>query len=168
MATQVDVSTFQYFLPILSFLFVLIISYFVINKSKLIENKFFEAILAIVIAVVFVVAMGPRTYILTIVPGFAVLIVGLFLFMALTGFLGKDVFPTKVIAWTFLIILGLIFVISALFVFSNYYNNYLPGNVGGDSGISTFLHWLYSPRVAGALLVVGVGAVAVWILVKSK
>lgn len=160
----VDVSAFQGFLPILSFLLVLFITYIVIHKSKLIENKLASALIAVIVAVIFVVAGGANTYLLTVVPAFAVVLVGLFFFLALGGFLQKDL-PTKGIGIAFLIILAIVFVVSAIFVFAHYYTPYLPG---GENATSGLLSWLYSPKVAGALLIIGVGAIAVWVLIKSK
>jgi hypothetical protein len=167
-----DLSAFEYILPILSFLVVFIVCFFAIHKTKLIENKFISSLLSFIIAIVFVSAVGPRNYILTIIPWFAVAIVGLFLIMALSGFFTKD-FPSKSIGMTFVVILALIFIISAFFVFFNYIGPYMPGAVNsvgnpGNPSILGALSWLYSPRVAGALLLIGIGAVASWILVKGK
>jgi len=90
--------------------------------------------------------------------------------LAVGGFLGKDIVPTKTLGIIFVIIMGIILVISAFFVFSTYISPYLPGNsgIGADPDALRFLSWLYTPRVAGTILVVGVGIVACWILIKSK
>ena len=167
---QADLSAVSYFLPLLGFLVVFIISYFLIHASKLIEPKLVNAFLSFIISTVFVSAVGPRLYILAIIPWFAVLIVGLFLFMALVGFLGKDVMPTKAIGITFVIIMAVIFVISAIFVFSSYYSPYLPWN-SGEGANPDALHvvgWIFSPSVGGAILLLGISAVVAWILVKAK
>lgn len=170
---QIDLSSFEYILPLLSFLVVFVICFVSIKKFKLIENTFIEMLVSFIIGIIFVSAVGPRTFVLAIIPWFAVVIIGLFLIMALGGFIGKDAFPTKAIGITFLIILGIIFVITGFFVFSAYITPYLPGftNLAGNPGhpaILQALSWLYSPRVAGALLLLGVGAVVSWILIKAK
>ena len=70
--TQLDVSAFEYFLPILSFLVVFFVSFFAISKSKIIENKFTESLLSFIIAIVFVAVTPLRNFVLTIIPWFAV------------------------------------------------------------------------------------------------
>lgn len=169
---QVDLSAFEYILPLLSFLVVFIICFYALHKTKVMDNKFIESLISFIIAIIFVSAVGPRNYVLTIIPWFAVAIVGLFLIMALSGFFTKD-FPSKAVGITFVVILAVIFVVSAFFVFFNYIGPYTPGAVNsvgnpGNPAILSALSWVYSPKVAGALLLIGIGAVASWILVKSK
>jgi len=168
---QADLSGIEFFLPLLSFLVVLIISYFLIHSSKLISSKLVSAFVSFIIATVFVSAAGPRNFILVIIPWFAVVIVGMFFILALNGFLGKDMgFPGKYMGVVFVGILGVVFFISALFVFSSYFSPYLPWSygAGGNPDALVFLSWLYSPRIAGALLLLGLGGVVSWILVKAK
>lgn len=167
---QMDLSAFEYILPLLSFLVVFIVCFFALHKTKVIDNKFIASLLSFIVSIIFVSAVGPRNYVLTIIPWFAVAIVGLFLIMALSGFFTKD-FPSKAVGVTFVVILALIFIVSAFFVFFNYIGPYLPGamNTGGSNpAVFNVLSWLYSPKVAGALLLIGIGAVASWILVKGK
>jgi len=167
-----DISAFEYFLPILSFLVVFFVCFFALVKSKLIENKFAESLLSFAIAIIFVSATPLREFVLAIIPWFAVVLIGLFLVMALGGFLGKDAMP-KGIGKLFLWILGIVFIVTAFFVFYNYLMPYMPGfsNLYGNPGNPTllkFFSWLYSPRIAGALLVLGIGALVSWIVMKAK
>ncbi len=169
---QIDISAFEFFLPILAFLVVFFIAFFALKKSKLIENAFTESLLAFILAIILISASGPRTFILAIIPWFAVVLIAMFLVLALGGFLGKDAFP-KGIGKIFMWVLLAIFIITAFFVFSAYVTPYLPGfsNLPGNPGspaILRMLSWLYSPQVAGALLVLGVGAVVSWYLIKAK
>jgi hypothetical protein len=60
--------------------------------------------------------------------------------------------------------------ISGIKVFSATIGPYLPGSdlPGGDQDILRITDWIYSPRVAGAALLLAVTAVVSWILVKTK
>ena len=168
---QIDVSLFSDFLPILSFFVAFVISFLVIKKTEIIKNTFFEVLVSFIFSIIFVSASAPRNFILAIVPWFAIIIVGVFLFMVLTGFVGKDVaFLHKGIGIVFVILLALVFIISGFFVFSSYFGPYLPGSSGGggDPFILRITDWFYSSRVAGALLLLGLTAVVSWILIKAK
>jgi hypothetical protein len=167
-----DTTSIEFFLPILSFLIVFIVGYFLIHKSNLIDSKWISALLSFIVSTVFVTVVGARTFVLVIVPFFAVLIVALFLFLALSGFLGKDVgLPGKAIGIVFIVIMAVIFVISAFFVFAPYFSPYLPWNSGAGATNSDALliaRWIGSPQIIGAILLLGISAVVAWILVKAK
>jgi hypothetical protein len=170
---QMDISAFEYFLPLLSFLVVFVVCLFSIKKFKLIENTFAEVFVSFAISIIFVSAAGPRTFILTIIPWFAVALIGLFLILALGGFIGTKDFPTKKVGITFMIVLAVIFVVSAIYLFFGNIAPYLPGftNLAGNPGNPVFLrffNWLYSAKVIGALLLLGVGILVSWIVVKAK
>ncbi|MBX4211933.1 hypothetical protein KW787_00555 [Candidatus Pacearchaeota archaeon] len=164
MVSQIDLSGIVIFLPLLSFLFVFIVVFVVLNKTKVIENKFIELLASFILATVFVSAIGPRNYVLSIIPWFAVLIVSLFLMLALIGFIGGDFAKSwsPMVGRGFAIFLIVIFIVSAIMVFSSYFEAYLPG------GPSNFSEWAYSPRITGAFLLIVVGALVSWVLVRSK
>ena len=80
-------------------------------------------------------------------------------------------FMHKWIGGTFVVLLLIAFLISFIFVFSNYFSPYVPGPGYGDGGnpeVLYFTDWLFSPRVFGAILLVGIGALVSWVLVKGK
>jgi len=157
---QVDLSSINFFLPLLSFLVVFILSFFLIKGSKLIDSPFWIVAVSFIIGVVFVSAIGPRNYVLTVIPWFAVLLVIIFMVMAMGGFLGKDVLPAKGIGIVALIIMALIFIISALFVFRSYYAENLL--------VDRFISFIISPGISGAIILIVIAAIVGWILVKGK
>lgn len=168
----VNLSAIEYLLPLLSFLVVFLISIFLIKKSKLIESLWIEVFISFIIAAVFVSADAPRNFVLAIIPLFAVVLIGLFLIMALSGFITKD-FPSKAVGTTFIVVLALIFLVTAFFVFSAYVGPYLPGNVNlidnpGNPALLNLFSWLYSPQVFGAILLIGISAVVAWVVIKEK
>jgi len=168
-----DISAITYFAPIAAFLIVFIISFAIFAKIKLLgESQFINIFVSFLIAAVFVSAAGARQYVQTIIPWIAILLVALVLILAITGFLGEpgESF-TKGIGITFIVLFGLVFLISAFVVFSNLIVGYLPGPWFGwntDPQATYALSWLYSPRVAGAILLVVISAIVSWILVKAK
>lgn len=168
-----DVSAITYFAPIAAFLIVFIFVYYVLKKTELVGDKeLIMLLVAFLVAAIFVSVAGARTYITTVVPWFAVLIVSLIFLLAITGFIGEPTkFMNKGIGIVFVIILAIVFLLSGFFIFSNLIVGYLPGpmfgyNVNPDT--LPFLDWLYSPRIAGALLLIITSAVVSWILVKAK
>lgn len=168
MAQTADLSGIEYFLPILSFLVVFIIIFAVLNKTKIIgENKWWQLFVSFVFATIFISAAGARDYVLNIIPWFAILIVSFVLILAVVAFIGKPIENmSKGLGIAFIIILILAFLVSAIFVFSDYIGPYLPWNYPAGGG-SVLVDWLYSPRVFGAILLLIVSAVVSWILVKA-
>ncbi|MFH1425801.1 MAG: hypothetical protein ABIG28_03700 [archaeon] len=168
-----DPTAIAYFAPIAAFLIVFLVVYAILAKTKLFEeSKWFNIFLSLFIATIFVSAGGAIKYIGAIVPWFAVLLVSLAFLLAFTGFVGKPAMDmNKGIGIAFVIILGLVFIISGFIIFSSAIFPYLPGpGFGSGDNLETtiFLDWLYSPRVAGAILLIIISALVSWVLVKSK
>src|SRR5512138_3745491 len=90
MAATADISGIVYFLPLVSFLLVFVITYAVLVASKLVEGWFLQVLVPFLIATVFVTAISARDYVLAVIPWFAILVVLLFLVLMFTGFLGKN------------------------------------------------------------------------------
>jgi hypothetical protein len=164
----VDISGISYFAPIAAFLLVFIVSFAIFHKTKILgESKFIQIFISFIIAVLFVSAAGVRVYTQVIIPWVAVLLISLVFIMAITTFIGKDMeFLHKGIGIGAVILLAIIFLVSAFFVFSHVITSYLPGQnfgSGADPNVITFLDWLYSPRVIGAILLVIISAAVSWI-----
>lgn len=170
MAT-VDVSGISYFLPIISFLVIFLVSFAVMMKAKLPESKFLQVLISFLIATIFISIGGARTYIENVAPWFAVVLVSLFLMFLVLGLAGKGLDDwAGGIGKIFVVVLFVVFVISALFVFSSSISPYLPWTQGYQSTTTSsyFTDWLYSPRTGGAVLLLIVSAVVAWILIKAK
>lgn len=171
MATA-DISGITYFLPIISFLIVFIVIYALLAKTKILgESLGIQLFVSFLLATIFISASAPRNYVETIIPWFVVVLISLFLILAIIGFIGKPAEGmSKGIGMIFVIILGLMLLGSAFFAFSDYLSPYLPGSSsnGANPNILAFTDWLYSSRVAGALLLVVAAAIVSWVLVKTK
>lgn len=168
---QADLSGISYFLPILSFLIVFIIVYAVLKKIELIKEQWVNIFVSFILATIFVSVVGARDYVVNIVPWFAILFVSLFLILLILGLVGKQVdFLHKGIGIAFVVATVLMFFISAIFVFSDYFSPYLPWNngYGANPDVLTITGWFFSGRVLGAILLLVVSAVVSWVLVNAK
>lgn len=168
----VDLSATTYFLPLLSFLLVFLISFVVLVKTDIVENKWVQLFVSFLLATLFISVGGARQYVENVTPWFVVLIVSLFFMLLLVGFVGKPLekFP-KGIGITFVVLLFILFIVSGLAVFSSSIVPYLPGNLGYEGGNPSaiqFFDWLYTPKVAGAVLLIIISALVSWVLVKAK
>src|SRR3989338_1531187 len=159
----VDVSGFSYFLPLMAFFIVFIILYALLVKTKILgDNSFTHLFVSFILAIVFVTAIGVKQYVLTVIPWFAVLIVCLFLIFMIIGFVGKPIEGmNKTVGVVFVVLLVIVFLVSAIQVFGNTLGPYLPG--GGTS----FADWVYSGQVVGALILLVIAGIVSWVLVKS-
>jgi hypothetical protein len=168
-----DLSGMTFFAPIAAFLIVFIVTFAVLTKTKLLsENNWVVLFVSFLMASIFVSVAGARQYIQTIIPWFAVLLISLFLLLVLVGFIGKPAeILTKGIGIVFVIFLGIVFLVSGFFIYSNVLVNYLPGpgfGTGSNTDATMFLDWIYTPRVGGAILLVIISAAVSWVLVKAK
>ena len=168
-----DLTAITYFAPIAAFLIVFAVVFAILLKTKILgEHKLGLLIISFIIATLFISAAGAVTFIRTIIPWFAVLVITLVFLLMVTGLIGKPAeFMNKGIGVAFVIILGLVFLVSGFFIFSYLITPYLPGpgfGIGGDPKTLAFADWLYSPRVAGAILLVIISVAVSWVLVKTK
>ena len=168
-----DISAIAYFLPVAAFLIVFAICYAVLLKLKLLgENKWGLLLISFLIATIFISAGGSIKFIGTLVPAFAILLVSIAFLLILLGLIGKSAdFMNKGIGVAIVIIFALIFLFTAFFIYSNLVVGYLPGPLFGynaDPNAIPFFAWLYSPQIAGALLLIITSVIVSWILIKAK
>lgn len=166
----IDVTGINYFLPVISFILVFIVSFAVLNKTKIFENKGLELFVSFLISTLFITTTGGRPYLETIVPWFAILLISLFFILVMTGFIGdKADFLKKWFGVVFVFLLFIVFLVSAFFVFSSSISPYLPG--GDESKANPYVldatSWIFNSRSGGALLLLLVSALVSWILVRS-
>jgi hypothetical protein len=169
---ELDISAFLFFAPMLAFLIVFLVIFMLLKKTKIFgdEHPWVDVFFSFLIATIFVTVASVRQVVLDVVPWFALLLVSLFLILMLIGFLGKtEDFVGKGVGWAFIIVLILIFLVAGIRVFAHVLSPYLPGpyfGAGGDPLMVEFFAWLYSARVFGAILLLGIAALVGWVLVK--
>lgn len=166
----IDLTGISYFIPLLSFLLILIVVFAVLKKIEIVENPWLNVFISFIVASIFVSAVGVRELVTSVTPWFAALLVLLFFVLVFIGFVGKDDNFQKGIMKVFVVILIAVFVIVALIVFSSILAPYMPGNAssGGNQNILRLTNWIYSPRVAGTILLLVLGAIFSWVLVKGN
>ncbi len=153
--TVIDFTPLSEILPLLIFLVVFILTFAVLNKTKVVENAFMQLIIAFLLSTIFITATGARDYVEIVTPWFAILLVCLFFIMAVMGFIGKDVdFMKKGIGGAFVAILILTFVVSGIFIFST----------GLRAYFGTFFS---SPRLYSGVLLIVIAAAVGWVLLKN-
>jgi hypothetical protein len=161
-----DVSFIGYFVPLLAYLLVAFVVGALLIKFELLgKGKWVAALVALVIASLFVSFGGSVKLISTLAPWFAVWVVCLFFILFLIAFVGEDAdFIKKGVGVTFILSLIIVFLVTAFGIYSSVISPFLPG----DGSISGFTDWLYSSRVAGAIALIVVSALVAWVLVKVK
>jgi len=160
-----DVTFYTWFMPIFGFLFVFIIIYALLAKSKILgENWGINIFISFVIAIIFATVSSVRQYVQTVTPWFAVLVIAVFFILLIVSFTQKewDKFM-KPWTWVAVIILIIIFLLSAIKVFGSAVTQYLPG-YPPNSKLKTFL---FSDQFLGAFLLLVIAAVVSWVLVKT-
>jgi len=153
--------TLSTFLPVFSFLFVFVVSYAIIAKTKLLgENKFINIFISFLIAIIFLGFSSVREYVINIVPWFAVLITVLFFILLVIGFTGKlEDLVKPGFVWFFVVVLVVIFLVAAVNVFSTVLQPYLPGG--------TKAQFLYTEKFLVTFLLVVTTAIVSWVLTRS-
>lgn len=156
----VDISGVSYFMPIYGFLFVFIIVYALLLKTKLLGGVMWvDLLISLIIAAIFSTFASAQTYVQNVVPWFAVLMIVLFLILLLVGFGNKiDVFLSPGFLSIFVIVLILIFIISAVKVFPNIFGNAWNSVVGFATT---------QARIFGGIVLVVIAALAAWVIVKK-
>ena len=165
--------TLAYFMPLFSFLLVFIISFALLNKTKILgENSFLHVFVSFVIAIIFFVSPTAQKFTKLSMPWVGVFVVCLALIMLTLAFVGgkvENVLPSPVLGKIAVVVLLIIFLISASNVFGPVIKPYLPGSVetGGDEYLLSVKHIIFYPTVVGSIILVLIAAVVSWVLTKK-
>ncbi len=155
---EVDVSLIESYLPVFTFLLVFVVLYAILAKTKLLgENKTVNVTVSLLVGIIFTGLTSAREYVISITPWFAVMLIITVFILMLVGMSGK--IPegfTKGLGVVIVLVLIAIFLISAYFTFST------------TPAVESIADFISRPRIYGALIVVVLGAIASWVLVKAK
>ena len=166
MATLLDLSIFTYLTPLFTFLFILILSYAVLDKFKLLGQSFApKAIAAFSISMIFIVSSRMLAIINIATPWFILMIFLGFFIMAMLMFLGikqesvTETITSGSVVWPVIIISLILFIISITSAFQDVQSPYEdePEKTRTTEGLSALVH----PRLLGAifLLIITVYAI---------
>ncbi|MCX6742387.1 MAG: hypothetical protein NTX24_04440 [Candidatus Pacearchaeota archaeon] len=162
MALAIDLTGLGTFMPIFAFLLVFTITYALLAKTKVLgEQKFVHIFVSFCISIVFVISANAIEYVKVITPFFAAFIVSLLFILLIIGLIKGDIgefFKTKGFTWFVVIILIIIFVFAALFVFAPIINQYMAGPK----------QFLLQPQILGVIILVGLTAFTAWLLTRGS
>ena len=151
-----NISGIEFFMPVFSFLFVFVVVFALLAKTKILgDSKFINSLISFIVAVVFMSFSSLELYVKTIMPWFVVLVVVVFCVLLIAGLSTKswEKMMTPAFAWVVVGILIIIFLVAAIRVF----NPVFHPDLGITSGGGFF----------GSLILIVVGALVAWVLTKK-
>ncbi len=126
MATVLDISILSYFIPVFIFLFVFVVFFAILQKTKILgQNAGIDALVSFSVAMLFMFVSEARQLITIITPWLVILLVIFMSFMLVFMFVGvkaetiAGVFTESGNAWTIVIILIIALVIAFTQVFGS-------------------------------------------------
>lgn len=158
---ELDLSGISTFIPVFGFLLVFVVVYALLGKTKVLgENKFVHILTSFSIAIIFLVSANAVEYVRVATPWFATFIVSLLFIVLVVGLIKGNVeefFKGKGFAWLIIILLIIIFIFSAIYVFADLINKYL----GAPK------QFLLQPTIFGIIVLVGITVLTSWLLTKK-
>lgn len=165
-----DISGIYFFMPVFSFLFVFVIIYAILAKTRLLgDSQFANVLVGLMMSIIFMSFSSIDLYVRTIIPWFIVLFVMVFLILLITGLSNKDI--SKVIgskfAWVVISILVVVFLIAAIKVFNPIFHPDLIITSGDGAGVVSQLREYLDSRWVGGILLVIVAIAVSYVLTKK-
>jgi hypothetical protein len=166
----IDVSGVNFFMPVFSFLFVFVIVYAILAKTKILgDNKFVNLVIGFIMAIIFMSFSSTELYVETIIPWAAVLLVMIFLVLLIAGLSTKDLdkIMTTKFAWVVIAILIIIFIIAAIKVFNPVFHpDYIV--VSGDKPLIISQIWNFlGSKNMGIIFLIVIALLVSWIITKK-
>ncbi|MBT4166458.1 hypothetical protein HOE04_05450 [archaeon] len=168
-----DISGVFFFMPVFSFLFVFLITYAILVKTKLLgDMNWISVFVSFILAIVFMSFSSIELYVRSIIPWFAVLFVIVFLVLLIAGLSTKnlDKVMTTGFAWVMVSILVVVFLIIAIKVFNPVLHPDLivTSGDGTQAGIVEQLRNILDTKVAGGLLLAVIAGIVAMVITKGK
>ena len=170
MATFLDVGLLEFFLPVFSFIFVLVLTFAILDKANILSgNKYINWALALGVAVLTLFSGATLNLINIVVPWFVILFVFISLLFAIFMFLGSkpdDLWKEIGGKGTIVIVSILLLAIAIGQAFGPIFSPYGDGG-DGQSIRSETIRTIFHPRVLGAMFIIVVAAYATKYLSKA-
>ena len=168
----IDISGLNFFMPVFSFLFVFVIIYAILFKTKVLgESKFVLLLVSFIISVVFMSFSSMELFVRTILPWFVVLFVVVFLVLLIAGLSTKslDNIMTSKFAWVIVSILVIIFLIAAVKVFNPILHPDLIITSGeeGQSFVGEIIDFFGSTKILGSILLLVIAGIVAWVITRK-
>lgn len=157
---SIDLSGIATFIPVFGFMLVFSVTFALLGKTKLFEgNKLLNILISFSIAIIFLVSANAIEYVRVITPWFAAFVVSLLFIALVVGLFTKEIdkfFPAW-FGWIIVIVLMVIFVASASYVFGDLISKYLQGPK----------EFLLQPTILGVIILLIVSVFTGWLLTKK-
>ena len=173
MAAEMNISSLFFFMPVISFLFVFVVVFAILAKTKVLGDGRVNIIVSFIMAIIFMNFSSLDLFVRTITPWFIVLLVCLFFVLVIIGFsVGNDIMKKMVttrFGWVVVAILIIIFLIAAIRVFNPVFHPSLIVTSGGEGspGIVWQIRQMLDSQVMGSIILLIIGAAVAWFLTKK-
>ena len=167
-----DISGISFFMPVFSFLFVFLVVYALLLKSRVLGDTPFYLIISFIVAVIFMSFSSLELYVRTILPWFIVVVVIAFVVLVVAGISTKnlDWIMGSKLGWVLIIILIIIFLIAAIKVFNPVFHPDLiisGGQDGGPGIVDQARDFFGSSKWAGTIILLIVAGLVGWFITKK-
>ncbi len=152
MATFLDIGLLEYFLPLFSFILILVLSYAVLQKTKILGGKgWIDVTVAVIVSLVAMFSGSVFDFTNVAVPWFIILIVAVVMFGLVASFsFGSDISDIPIFRSLALWLPLIIIIWSIAVVFGPVFTPYSPGANSEWEALRTLFH----PRVIGAIVMI--------------
>jgi len=153
----INLSGLEFFMPVFGFVFVFVIIYALLAKTKILGGVIWiDVIVSGIIAIIFSTIISVREYIQAVTPWFVVLVVALFFILIIIGLSQQNI--DKIMkpgfVWVFIIALILVFFIAAIRVFDPVFYN---------------IKWFVFSRgrIFGGIILLAIAVLVGWIITRK-
>jgi len=154
-------------LPIMAFMFVFLVTYAILAKTKLLGgNTFVHFFMSFIIAILFALSPTATEFTEMTIPWIGVLLAAVVCIMLAFALLHgniEDIVKSPIVGILIVLVTLIIFLVSALNVFGPFFAQYMPGPQQKPGLIS----FLINPSVLGAIILFIIAAIASWVLTKK-
>lgn len=166
----IDISGIYFFMPVFSFLFVFLIVWAVLSRTKLLgDTSFVNFFVSFIMAVIFMSFSSLDLYVQTIIPWFVVLFIMVFLVLLIAGLSTKELskIMTTRFAWGVVVILLIIFLIAAIKVFNPVLHPDLIVTTGEGTSLIEQIRYAANGSAVGTILLIIIAGAVSYFLSKS-
>jgi hypothetical protein len=169
---SVTLAGIETFAPFFAFAIVAVVVFAGLRKSGIFgENAYAELFVSLIVSTVFVSVRSLIDLVLNFLVWFVVIIMALFFMVLISSLIGKQGdFQGKGVLWVFVALMGIAVLFSFIKVFAVSIGPYVPGpfyGQGSDPVLIQFFDWLYHPRVLGGFVLLFIGGIVSFILIKG-
>jgi len=166
----VDITGLNFFMPVISFLLVVLVVYAILLKIKILgEHKFFNLFVSFLMGVIFISFSSLELYLESVTPWFVTLFILVFFILLIAGFAGggTDWIMNKWFGLAVVIILVIIFLVAGIRIFNPIFHPDLGIASGsGTSIIEQIKDFLWTGKVIGSLSLLIIAGLVAWFVTR--